>query len=189
MQQCGNQTMFMLTLFFLPPSLASKIRIIRVATQHLANFCSGTTPPISFASGHVSYARDNFGIPTRRVGRSGAAVLRMTRKDENDDGGNGDRFRPLLNPVVAAVFGATLLSGDPTVTLAIQGTRTGMTPTPPAIVLAARSTTAATDLKDLLGEVRCPIQGSRCLAPWLAHSMVMFSSPLQTQHVNSLQGN
>lgn len=178
MQQPGNKIMYMLTLFsLLPESLAFKARRNsknRNATL-IRYFCSGTPPPNFIPSGHVSYARDSFGIPTRGTGRCGAALW-MTRNDENDDGRNVDHFRPILNPFVAAALGATLLSGDPTATLAEQGTGTGTTLAPPAIVLAAQSTTAGADLKDLLGEVRFPIQGSYGLAPWRALSMVVFSS-------------
>lgn len=82
----------------------------------------------------------------------------MSARKFDKDGANDGSSITAVNPFVAALLGATLLSGDPAASLATQASQLAIPPAPPAVVLAARpAASGMEELKDLLGDVRPPL--------------------------------
>lgn len=85
-----------------------------------------------------------------------------------DGGSDSDEpeLRPAVNPFVAALLGAVLLSSDPAVSTAAQGLAQWMGGEPTTVVLTGAAVKEP-GLKDLLGEVR----HRSVLFIWTAQSM------------------
>lgn len=81
---------------------------------------------------------------------------------KGDEDRNGDNeIKSSVNPLVAALAGAVLLSSDPAMTAAAQGVAGGWagvvdggSGAPAMVMLSARGPVEEAGLKDLLGQVR-----------------------------------